>query len=180
MENYSIESLPEPDPKERRITRLLLYVWLILGLMVVSILCYVGISAFRPPPPEPLYVGDVDEYPPDSVNKEFINADFFDTTANKAQDTLPLQIVRDANGSWKVFYARSTNPTEAILTPRQCVVEWDESISQFLELCGGSRWSRDGKYVAGPAPRDLDSFPARVEDGKLYIEKMLIPGAPRP
>lgn len=180
MENYSIESLPAPDPKQRRITRLLLIVWLILGLIVVGMVCYIGVAAFRPPPQEPLYVGDVDEYPLDSVNKEFINTDFFDVTANKDQDTLPLQIVRDADGSWTVLYARSTNPTEAVLTPRQCLVEWEESLEQFLELCGGSRWSRDGKYVAGPAPRDLDSFPARVENGKLYIEKTLKQGAPRP
>lgn len=179
MENYSIESLPEPDPKERRVTRLLLYVWLILGLIVVSVLCYVGIAAFRPPPQEPLYIGDVDEYPPDSVNLEFVNADFFDATASRQQDTLPLQIVHDANDNWTVFYARSTNPAEAILIPRQCVVEWDDSLAQFLELCGGSRWTRDGKYIAGPAPRDLDTFPARIENGKLYLLPTLQQGAPR-
>ena len=180
MENYSIESLPEPSPKERRVTRLLLYVWLVLGLIVISVLCYVGISAFRPLPQEPLYVGDTDEYPLNSVNKEFINADFFDATANKQQDTLPLQIVRDANDRWTVFFARSTNPTEAILVPRQCLVEWEESLGQFLELCGGSRWTRDGKYIAGPAPRDLDTFPSRIENGKLYILPTLQPGAPHP
>lgn len=180
MENYSIESPPEPDPKQRRTTRILLLIWLVLGLIVGATVCYVGISAFRPPPQEPIYVGDVDEYPAGTVNKEFVNADFFDATAAKQQETLPLQVAHDANGDWTVFYARSTNPDEAVLVPRQCVVEWEESLEQFLELCGGSRWTRAGKYVAGPAPRDLDTFPAHVADGKLYIDLTLIQGAARP
>ena len=180
MENYSLEALPEPDPKQRRITRLLLLIWLVLGLMVIGILCYIGATAFRPPPSTPLYVGDVDEYPLGSINLEFINADFFDAAANKSQATLPLQVVRDTTGAWTVYFARSPNPTEAIRIPQQCVVEWDESLGQFLELCGGSRWARDGSYIAGPAPRGLDSFPARIENNQLYIEPKLTPGAPRP
>ncbi len=180
MENYSLDSLPEPNSQERRFTRILLGVWLILGLFVVGILCYVGASVFRPPAQTPLYVGDVDEYPPGSVSQEFINADFFDAAANKRQETLPLQVVRGADGSWTVFFARSANPPEARLIPQQCVVQWDESLEQFLELCAGSRWRRDGVYIAGPAPRDLDRFPARVVDGKLYIDPTLTPGAPHP
>ena len=180
MDNYSIEALPEPDPKQRRITRVLLVIWLVLGLMVGAVLCYVVAVAFRPPPKIPLYVGDTDEYAPNSINKEFVNADFFDETANKVQETLPLQVVRDANDNFIVLFARSTNQNEAILIPRQCVVEWDDSLAQFLELCAGSRWTRDGKYAAGPAPRDLDRFPARVENGKLYIDLELQKGAARP
>jgi hypothetical protein len=50
----------------------------------------------------------------------------------------------------------------------------------FLELCGGSQWTREGEYAAGPAPRDLDRFPARVEGGNLYVELVLERGADRP
>jgi len=180
MENYSIETAPEPNSRERRFTRILLIIWLILGLLVVSLLCYIGSAAFRPPVQTPLYVGDVDEYPLGSVSQEFVNADFFDATANKPQETLPLQVVHDADGSWTVFFARSTNPSQARLIPQQCVVQWDESLEQFLELCAGSRWNRDGAYIAGPAPRALDRFPAHVENGKLYIDKTLTPGAAHP
>lgn len=180
MKNYSIESLPEPDARQRRITRVLLFVWLGLALIVGGILCYIISAAFRPLPVEPLYVGDLDEYANNSVNLEYINARFFDTTANKELETLPLQVVRDANGNLTVFLARSTRQNEAILIPRSCVVEWDESLQKFLELCAGSQWNRDGTYAAGPAPRNLDQFPARVENGQVWIEPKLIAGAARP
>ena len=180
MDNYSIESLPEPDPKERRFTRILLLVWLVLGLIVGGVACYVVVAAFRPPAKVPVYVGELDEYAPNSINKEFINADFFDDTANKDQETLPLQIVRDANGNFVVLYARSTNQDQAILIPRQCLVEWDDSLQLFIELCAGSRWTREGKYVGGPAPRDLDRFPARINENKLYIDLELQKGAAHP
>lgn len=180
MENYSLESLPSPDRKKERFTRILLWIWLALGLIVVAVLCYVVFAAFRPPPQVPVYINEIDQFPPNSITKQFINADFFDDTASTRFDTLPLEVVRGANDDFTVFFARSTNPTEAILIPRQCIVEWDDSLAQFLELCGGSRWSRDGKYIAGPAPRDLDRFPVRVENGKLYIDLTLIKGAAHP
>lgn len=178
MENYSLESLPASDLRKRRITRILLLIWLALGLVVAGILCYVVSQAFRPPPIARIYVGDVNEYPANSVNLEYVNADFFDPTANRQVETLPLQVVRDANGNFTVFFARSTRQAEAILIPRTCVVEWDDSLEKFLELCGGAQWNRDGSYAAGPAPRDLDRFPAHIENGQLWIDLMLENGAP--
>lgn len=180
MDNYTLESLPEPDARQQRITRLLLLVWLALALVVGALLCYIVSTAFRPPPVEPLFVGELDEYPLNSVNLEFINARVFDDTANKEMETLPLQVVRDANGTITVFLARSTRQSEAILIPRSCVVNWDDSLQKFLELCGGSQWNRDGTYAAGPAPRNLDQFPARVENGRVWIEPKLVKGAAHP
>ncbi len=158
-------------------TRILLLIWLGLGSLLVVLLCYIASFAFRPPAQGPVYVGDVDEFPPNSVNKEFINATFFDETSNKELQTIPLAVVREANGTFTVFFARSTRDSEAVLIPQQCVVDWDDSLAQFLELCGGSIWTREGKYVTGPAPRDLDRFPAHVQEGKLYIDLKLEPGA---
>lgn len=180
MENYSLESLPGPDARQQRINRILLLIWLALGLVFVGLLCYIVSSAFRPAPLVPQFVGEIDKYPPDSIHLEFINADFFDDTSNKTMETLPLQVVRDAKGAFTVFLARSTRQDEAILAPRTCVVEWDESLVKFLELCGGSQWDRDGRYFAGPAPRDLDRFPSHVENGKLYIDLRLEKGVAHP
>jgi len=180
MENYSPESINPSDVRKQRLTRILVVIWVALALIVAAILCYIASAAFRPPPRVPLYVGDLDEFPANSVNLEFVNAKFFDGTANKEQDTLPLQIVRGAGDDFTVWFARSTNPAQAALIPGQCVVEWNDSLTQFLELCAGSRWTREGKYVGGPAPRDLDRFPAHVENGKLYIDLELVQGAAHP
>ena len=177
MDDYSIESLPQPNPRQRRITRILLFIWLALGIVVALLICNIAISAFRQAPPPPVQVGTLDEFPPNSINKVFVNADFFDDTANKEIQTLPLQVVRDANGNFTVFFARSTRQDEAILIPGQCIVDFDDSLQTFLELCAGSQWSRQGKYIAGPAPRDLDRFPSHVENGTLYIDLNLQKGA---
>ncbi len=177
MDDYEIESPPQPNARQRRITRILLFVWLALGIVVALMICNIAVSAFRQTPPAPIQVGTLDEFPSNSINKVFVNADFFDDTANKQIQTLPLQVVRDANGNFTVFFARSTRQDEAILIPGQCIVDWDDSLKTFLELCGGSQWSREGKYIAGPAPRDLDRFPSHVENNMLYIDLNLIKGA---
>lgn len=177
MDDHGIESLPQPNPRQRRITRLLLLIWLALGIVVALLICYIAFSAFRQSSPPPIQVGTLDQFPLGSINKVFVNADFFDDTENKQIQTLPLQVVRDANGTFTVFFARSTGRDEAVLIPGQCIVDWDDSLKTFLELCGGSQWSREGKYVAGPAPRDLDRFPSHVENNTLFIDLNLIKGA---
>jgi hypothetical protein len=172
--------MDHPSRRKLDTTRILLFIWLGLGIILGLILCYIASQAFRPIATEPQLVGTIDEYPLNSVNLEFINARFFDDTANKEFDTLPLQVLRNENGTVTVFFARSTRQEEAILIPSTCVVEWDTSLEQFLEPCAGSLWTREGKYVAGSAPRDLDRFPARVENGSLYIDLKLEKGAAHP
>lgn len=172
--------MDQPRRRKLDLTRILLLIWLGLAITVGLLLCYIVSTAFRPLPMEPQYVGDLDEYPPDSVNLEFINARFFDDTANKELETIPLQVVRSATGDLTVFLARSTRQEEAILIPRTCLVEWNDSLEKFLELCGGSQWNRDGTYAAGPAPRSLDRFPARIQNGQVWIDLQLEKGAPHP
>lgn len=161
-------------------TRILALIWLGLIGIVGALLCYIVSAAFRPPPQRPVKVGELDEYPPNSVNLEFIDASFYDGPMRRQLETLPLAVVREANGQFRIFLARSTRPEEGMLVPRQCIVEWNESLARFLELCGGSQWTREGKYYAGPAPRDLDQFPVRVEHNEVLIDLRLIEGAPRP
>jgi hypothetical protein len=179
MDDYSLEPLSESNARSRRVTRILLFIWLALGLVVAGLLCFIVSQAFRPLPSVPQLVGDLDEYAPNSVNLEFINARFFDDTANKDLETIPLQVVRDGSGNITVFFARSTRPEEARLSPSSCVVEWNDSLNRFLELCGGSQWNRDGSYAAGPAPRNLDRFLSRLQNGTIYIDLTLQKGAPR-
>jgi hypothetical protein len=114
------------------------------------------------------------------VTLRFVNADFSDPTTQKQFTTLSLEIVRAPSGDYTIFFARSTDPDTGALTPRQCVVEWNDPSQQFQDPCGGSRWSRDGKYLAGPAPRDLDRFPTQIAGGQLQLQLDLIMGAPHP
>jgi menaquinol-cytochrome c reductase iron-sulfur subunit len=50
-----------------------------------------------------------------------------------------------------------------------CRYDWDPRDSQFKCPCHGSVYLIDGKVVAGPAPRPLDTLPAEVRQGRLYV-----------
>ena len=50
-----------------------------------------------------------------------------------------------------------------------CAYHWDEAKSEFLCPCHSSVFSVDGGVVSGPAPRPLDRFETKVENGKLLL-----------
>lgn len=51
-----------------------------------------------------------------------------------------------------------------------CKVPWCQSSQWFECPCHRSRYNRWGEYADGPAPRGLDRFAVRVEDGTLIID----------
>ncbi len=169
------------DERTRRqlvLTRRLYLLWAALALAVVLVLCVLLISMFRGSPLQPVSLGALANYAPNTVTLKFVNADFTDPETNKQLTTLSLNVAEDANGHFTVFYARSTDPIYGALPPRQCVVQWDAASERFVDSCGGSQWTRDGKYAEGPAPRDLDQFPVVIQGRNLMINLNLIEGAP--
>jgi menaquinol-cytochrome c reductase iron-sulfur subunit len=50
-----------------------------------------------------------------------------------------------------------------------CAYHWEAQDNQFVCPCHESRFSIDGKVLAGPASRPLDRYPVRVENSKLLI-----------
>ncbi|MBX9602548.1 MAG: ubiquinol-cytochrome c reductase iron-sulfur subunit [Bryobacteraceae bacterium] len=50
-----------------------------------------------------------------------------------------------------------------------CAYHWDERKNYFLCPCHTSAFSLEGKVLTGPAPRPLDRFDVKVENGKLLI-----------
>jgi hypothetical protein len=159
---------------------MLFVVWALLGALVVVVLCSLVFRMLRPTQPQPLTIAQVEDFPENSVTLKFVNAAFSDPVTQKDFTTLALEIVRASGDSFTVFFARSTNPVFGGLTPRQCVVAWDDTSHLFVDPCGSAKWARDGKYSGGPAPRDMDRFPAQVKDGNLTIELDLIMGGAAP
>lgn len=43
-----------------------------------------------------------------------------------------------------------------------CLYNWQDAEDKFICPCHGSQYTRDGDYIAGPAPRSLDRFVVRV------------------
>lgn len=53
-----------------------------------------------------------------------------------------------------------------------CAYHWDDNGNQFLCPCHSSVFSVDGTVVSGPAPRPLDRYDTKVENGKLLLGRL--------
>jgi menaquinol-cytochrome c reductase iron-sulfur subunit len=53
-----------------------------------------------------------------------------------------------------------------------CAYHWEASKTEFLCPCHTSVFGPDGKVVSGPAPRPLDRYESRVENGKLMVRSL--------
>ncbi|MGH2812001.1 MAG: ubiquinol-cytochrome c reductase iron-sulfur subunit [Actinomycetota bacterium] len=61
-----------------------------------------------------------------------------------------------------------------------CSVPWCASAKWFECPCHGSKYSINGEYRDGPAPRGLDRFPVEIVNGQLIVDTgTLIEGPPR-
>ncbi|MCU0489563.1 MAG: Rieske 2Fe-2S domain-containing protein [Anaerolineales bacterium] len=58
-----------------------------------------------------------------------------------------------------------------VCTHLGCLYGWSDQADRFVCPCHGSQFTKDGKFIAGPAPRSLDRFPIQVvSDGQVIAE----------
>lgn len=53
-----------------------------------------------------------------------------------------------------------------------CGVNWNAEKKLFDCPCHASNFAADGKVLSGPAPRPLDRFDVKVENGKILLGKV--------
>jgi Rieske Fe-S protein len=68
----------------------------------------------------------------------------------------------------RVFVARSPH--------KGCLLNWIAETQKFEDPCYGSRFSIDGAYESGPAPRNLDELPAEVRDQMIWMRNEIVYG----
>ena len=51
-----------------------------------------------------------------------------------------------------------------------CTLPWVEEKKQFVCPCHGSTFSLTGEVIMSPAPRPLDTFPTRIENGIVKVD----------
>jgi cytochrome b6-f complex iron-sulfur subunit len=61
-----------------------------------------------------------------------------------------------------------------------CRVPWCEQSQWFECPCHGSKYNHAGEYQLGPAPRGLDRFAIKIENGSVFVDtSQVILGPPR-
>ncbi len=71
-----------------------------------------------------------------------------------------------------VLFASKTGPVAVSRTCTHlgCTVSFDETRKQFICPCHQSMFHWNGKYISGPAQKDLPRFEVKTsEDGKGYV-----------
>jgi cytochrome b6-f complex iron-sulfur subunit len=57
-----------------------------------------------------------------------------------------------------------------VCTHLGCLYKWAQSNHRFECPCHGSKFSREGYYIEGPAPRSLDTFAVSVDNGMVAVD----------
>lgn len=100
-------------------------------------------------PPARFRIGPPDDYPVNSVS--FLREQ-------------QVFVVRTSDG----FFAVS-----AVCTHLGCITEWKPDDNLIECPCHGSKYTREGTKVAGPAPRSLPHFNIQLSsDGQLVVDKL--------
>ena len=71
-------------------------------------------------------------------------------------------LVSTQDGSPKAIYM--------VCTHLGCLYKWEPSNIRFECPCHGSKFSHDGFYIEGPAPRSLDHFEVATEGDELIVK----------
>ncbi|HHY55258.1 MAG TPA: Rieske 2Fe-2S domain-containing protein [Chloroflexi bacterium] len=57
-----------------------------------------------------------------------------------------------------------------VCTHLGCLYKWEQANFRFECPCHGSKFTREGYYIEGPAPRSLDTFLVTVENGEVAVD----------
>jgi cytochrome b6-f complex iron-sulfur subunit len=131
----------------------LTYVWLGLGIAALAEATGIVLAFLRPRPKAPksaaglVVAGPADGFAPGSVTA-FPAGKFY--------------LVRLADGGFLALHRQCTH--------LGCSVPWDEAAGRFACPCHASVFDLRGDVLAPPAPRPLDLFAVRIENGVVKVD----------
>jgi cytochrome b6-f complex iron-sulfur subunit len=73
----------------------------------------------------------------------------------------PAVVLQKSPGSFAAF--------SAICTHLGCIVKWLPDKEEFLCPCHAGRYASDGKVLAGPPPKPLESIPVALSGDNLLV-----------
>ena len=140
------------DVRRRRVFA---WLWAAIGVAAVAEFCWVGVSFLlsrkdrneRAQAARIVAAGAVDGFAPGTVT---------------AVPSGPCFLARLPDGG---FLALSRTCTHL-----GCSLHWDAAAGRFQCPCHGSSFGLTGEVLTAPAPRPLDSYPVRIENGVVKID----------
>jgi hypothetical protein len=140
------------------------------------------IAATRQLSTSKIKVGRVEDFPPGSVTPIQLTATFIDpnyhvhvttsgtgmiigVTPESTNEMAPrIFLVHDQTLGFLALYSRDPHVWG-------CQIRWLETNARFEDPCGGSKYTRTGDYIEGPAPRGMDRFTVSVTDnGEIFVD----------
>jgi cytochrome b6-f complex iron-sulfur subunit len=136
------------EPRRRFIVRL----WALIGGVALGELGWITASFLRPRPRDipsaSLFVaGPIDRFESSSVTA-FPSGSFY--------------LVRLKDGSFLALHRECTH--------LGCTVPWDATQGRFACPCHASVFDITGQVLGPPAPRPLDFYPVRLENGVVKVD----------
>lgn len=71
---------------------------------------------------------------------------------------------------WLVNTDEGTRALYMVCTHLGCLYKWESSNNRFECPCHGSKFSKAGYYIEGPAPRSLDTFEVIEENSQVIVD----------
>ncbi|MCB0060803.1 MAG: Rieske 2Fe-2S domain-containing protein [Caldilineaceae bacterium] len=71
---------------------------------------------------------------------------------------------------WLVNTDEGPRALYMVCTHLGCLYKWEASNNRFECPCHGSKFSKDGFYIEGPAPRSLDQFEITGENAEVIVD----------
>ena len=117
--------------------------------------------------------------------------DILDPAQLKPHEPKSAEVVMSLQDGWlkstavKSVWAIRKNEGEIVIysplcTHLGCGYRWETERQIFLCPCHASVFNIDGQVLAGPAPRPLDTLPAKIENGRVWtIYKEFKAGTPK-
>lgn len=95
----------------------------------------------------------------------------------------PTDAPPEANVAGKFWLVNTTDEgvkaIYMVCTHLGCLYKWEQANWRFECPCHGSKFTREGLYIEGPAPRSLDTFLVTVENGEVAVDTgKKVSGAP--
>lgn len=151
MERLTPPAAPGAEVPERR--SFLKVAWLGIGIAALSEASWIVLSFLKPRPKAPRSAGSLVVAGP---------SDTFKPGSVTAFPAGRFHLVRLEDGG---FLALSRQCTHL-----GCSVPWDEASGKFACPCHASAFDLRGNVLAPPAPRPLDLFAVRIENGIVKVD----------